>query len=246
MKKYFYPFCHISLCLVTNYHKTIIITKIKNSKTMKTTLKLIIAISILFFSANALIAQQSSKELKKNAKKAKSEAKAYKKAGYYVAPGALPMQSQLENAYKKQEETNDKNEPKYITSNSIAVGETQIAAKLQAVEAAKLGIASQISSQIGSLIKNDFDNNQLNREEAASVTKTVGASNTLIAQELGIVLTLSEMYRNIGKNIEVNITLAYNTDKAFDIAKKVIRKSLEEESKITHEKLDGLMNFDNK
>jgi len=37
--------------------------------------------------------------------------------------------------------------------------------------------------------------------------------------------------------------LAYNTVTAFDVAKKVIRKSLEEEAKITHEKLEGLMKF---
>ena len=30
---------------------------------------------------------------------------------------------------------------------------------------------------------------------------------------------------------------------AFDVAKKVIRKSLEEETKIAHDKLEKLMNF---
>jgi len=51
------------------------------------------------------------------------------------------------------------------------------------------------------------------------------------------------MYKKIGKNIEVNVRLAYNMATAFDVAKKVIRKSLEEETKIAHEKLEGLMKF---
>jgi hypothetical protein len=53
------------------------------------------------------------------------------------------------------------------------------------------------------------------------------------------------MYKKIGQNVEVNVRLAYNAATAFDIAKRVLRKSLEEETKIAHEKLEGLMNFNN-
>jgi len=40
------------------------------------------------------------------------------------------------------------------------------------------------------------------------------------------------------------VRIAYNMETAFDVAKKVIRKSLEEETKIAHEKLEKLMQFD--
>jgi hypothetical protein len=53
------------------------------------------------------------------------------------------------------------------------------------------------------------------------------------------------MYKNLGKTIQVDIIISYNSDTAYDIAKKVLRKSLEEETKIAHEKLEGLMNFNN-
>jgi L-alanine-DL-glutamate epimerase-like enolase superfamily enzyme len=53
-----------------------------------------------------------------------------------------------------------------------------------------------------------------------------------------------EMYKKIGKNVESNVRIAYDLNTAFDVAKKVLRKSLEEETKIAHEKLEELMKFD--
>jgi len=215
---------------------------------MKTTVKFLLAIAILFSAANVLMAQQTDKELKKDVssraiRSARVEAKKYKRAGYYVAPGALLLDKQLERAWLRQYETNDKNEAKYIMATGNSVAESQTAGKLQAMETAKLDIAGQINTQIAALIENSIANQQLNTEEAASVTKTVAASKNLIAQEIGQVLPMVEMYKKIGKNIEVNVRLAYNMATAFDIAKKVIRKSLEEETKIAHEKLEGLMKF---
>ena len=111
------------------------------------------------------------------------------------------------------------------------------------METAKLELAGQINTQVAALIENSIANQQLNNEEAASVTKTVAASKNLIAQEIGLIIPMVEMYKKIGKNVEVNLRLAYNMATAFDVAKKVIRKSLEEETKIAHEKLDKLMKF---
>jgi hypothetical protein len=215
---------------------------------MKTTFKLILAVIIMFFATNVITAQQSEKQLKKGIsskamKSARMEAKKYKKDGYYVAPGALLLDKQLQNAWMKAYETNSKNEPKYIMATGNSVAESQTAAKLQATETAKLELAGQISTQIGALIENSIANQQLNNEDAASVTKTVAASKNLIAQEIGKILPVLEMYKKIGKNVEADVRLAYDVETAFDIAKKVIRRSLEEETKIAHEKLEKLMNF---
>ena len=215
---------------------------------MKTILNLLLVFVILFTSSNLLTAQQTDKELKKDVssraiKSARREAKKYTRDGYYVAPGAPLLDKQLERSWMKQFETNDKNEPKYIMATGNSVGESQTAAKLQAMETAKLEMAGQINTQIAALIENSIANQQLNNEEAASVTKTVAASKNLIAQELGQVIPMVEMYKKIGKNVEANVRLAYNMATAFDVAKKVIRKSLEEETKIAHEKLEKLMKF---
>jgi hypothetical protein len=50
------------------------------------------------------------------------------------------------------------------------VAETQTAAKLQATETAKLELAGQINTQVAALIENSIANQQLNTEEAASIT----------------------------------------------------------------------------
>jgi hypothetical protein len=215
---------------------------------MKTTLKLFFAFLMVCIAFNNLSAQQTEKELKKDVasraiKSARKEARKYVKDGYYVAPGSPLMDKQLERAWMRQLETNDKNESKYIMASGNSIGETQTAAKMQAMETAKLELAGQINTQVAALIENSIANQQLNNEDAASVTKTVAASKNLIAQELGQVIPMLEMYKKMGKNIEVNVRLAYNMATAFDVAKRVIRKSLEEETKIAHEKLEKLLKF---
>ena len=174
---------------------------------MKTS-KIILAITMVFFMSSVVMAQQSDKELKKEIKnkavrQARKEAKKLKKQGYYVAPGALPMDKQLEKSWMKQYEENDEGYPKYFVSQGTSVGETQSGAKIQATEVAKLDLAGQISNNIAALIENSIANQQLNTEDAATVTKTVAASKNLIAQELGGVLPMVEFYKNINKNIEV-------------------------------------------
>lgn len=216
---------------------------------MKTTIKILAVLTVFLFGGSDLCAQKTEKQLKndvtsKAIKSARKEAKKYKKEGYYVAPGALPLDKQLESAWMKQYETNDKDEQKFIMATGNSVAETQTAAKLQATETAKLELAGQINTQVAALIENSIANQQLNTEEAASITKTVAASKNLIAQEIGRIIPVVEMYKKIGTNVEANVRLAYNLETAFDVAKKVIRKSLEEETKIAHEKLEKLMQFD--
>jgi len=188
--------------------------------------------------------QSPDKKLKeKSIRTARKEAKKYAKDGYYVAPGALPMDKQLENAWLRQYEVDDENFPKYIVESGNSVAETQTAAKMQAQETAKLNIAGSITTQVAALIENNIANQQLNNEDAASVTKTVAAAKNLIAQELGRVIPLVEMYRKVGKNVEADVRLAYDYQNAKEAAKKVIRKQLEEQGKILQDKLDNLMKF---
>jgi hypothetical protein len=215
---------------------------------MKTTSKCIIALTAIFLLSGVTFAQKADRQLEKKVtsktlKSARQESKKYKKEGYYIAPGALMLDKQLENAWKTQYEQNDKGETKYIVATGNSVAESQTAAKLQATETAKLELAGQISTNIAALIENSIATQQLSNEDAASVTKTVAASKSLIAQELGRVVPLIEMYRKIGKNVEANVRLAYDTESAIETAKKVIRKSLYEETQIAHEKLEAIMNF---
>jgi len=221
---------------------------IKNKNKMK---KLIFAFTLLF-TVSALVpafGQTTSKDAEKDLKKksvkiARKEAKKLKKQGYFVAPGALPLDKQLEKAYIKQNMEDEKGYPAYIVSSGNSVAGTQTAAKLQAMETAKLNLAGTISTNVAALIKNSIANEQLTREEANTITKTVGASKSIIAQNLGRVIPLSEMYKNVGSdNIQCDLQIAYDSKTAMDMAKQVIRKQLEEETEIVHEQLDKLMNF---
>ncbi len=212
---------------------------------------ILLMLLVLTFTSVTVMAQQSSKELKKSIKKkavkeARKEAKRFKKQGYKVSPGALPMEKQIETAWMRQYETAEDGYPLYIVASGNSVANTTSAAKLQATELAKLELAGSISTQVAALIENSISNQQFNSEEAASVTKTVAASKNIIAQELGRSLPLFEIYRTLkNKNVEVNVRIAYNSKKAEEIAQKTIKKKLEEETEIAHDKLEKLMNWDN-
>ncbi len=213
--------------------------------------KLILTLTF-FFAASALMpvmsqstAKDSEKDLKKKSiKMARKEAKQKTKEGYFVAPGALPMEKQLEKAFVKQNMEDEHGYPTYIVASGNSVAGTQTAAKIQATETAKLTLAGTISTNVAALIENNIANEQLTREEAATVTKTVAASKNIIAQELGRVIPLVEIYKNVGSdNVQCDVQIAYDSKTALDMAKNVIRKQLSGEAEELQKKLDKLMNF---
>lgn len=216
-------------------------------KTLKSIFAILIVI-ILIAPVNESLAKnpnkQAKKEMKKKAyKKARKEAKRFRKRGWYVAPGALPMDKQIEKSWELQYKLDENGYPLYIVATGNSVAETQSAAKLQATELAKLELAGLVQTNVAALIENSIANNQLNNEEAASVTKTVAASKNIIAQEIGRVIFLFEIYKKIDKNVEVSVRVGYNNDLAQEVAKKAIRKQLEDQTDILQEKLDKLMDF---
>jgi len=213
--------------------------------------KLILAITLLFAASLLMpvISQTSAKESEKDLKKksmkmARKDAKKKTKAGYFVAPGALPMEKQLEKAFVKQNMEDDKGYPKYIVSSGNSVAGTRTAAKIQATETAKLTLAGTISTNVAALIEQNIANEQITREESATLTKMVAASKNIIAQELGRVIPLTEMYKNVGSdNVECDVQIAYDSKTAMDMAKTVIRKQLAGEADALQKKLDKMMNF---
>ena len=217
-------------------------------KTLTLALAIVFAFSTLTIAQDKSTRKQGKKEIKKKAvKEARKEAKSFKKQGYHVSPGALPMEKQIETAWIRQYEIEeDSGYPLYIVASGNSVANTQSAAKLQATEIAKLELAGSISTQVAALIETSIANQQFNSEEAASVTKTVAAAKSIIAQDLGRTLPLFEIYRTLkNKNVEVFVRMAYNSEKAMEVAQKAISKKLEEETDIAHDKLEKLMKWDN-
>jgi hypothetical protein len=165
-----------------------------------------------------------------------------KKEGWKVNPGTLPLDKLTENAWKKQLQTDEKGDPRYITADGDAVAETKTAAELQAIEMGKLQLAGLIESNISALISGNIANAQLSTKDAASVTEIVASSKNLIATKLGYVNPFYKVYKNIGDNkVKVQVKLFYDTKQSLQIAKKVVRKELKDKLKLNEEKLEKLM-----
>jgi len=222
---------------------------------MKTKLFLL-AVLAVFTCLTMTYGQGDSKDAKRNLKEdkkalqekamksARKEAKEYEKDGWYVQPGSLPLDKQIEKAWLKQNEETDKGFPAFYVGMGNAVAGTQSAAKIQAQSIAKQDLAGKISSSIAAIVETNIGTQQLTAEDAATIQQTVSASTEIIAQKLGSVVTLTELYRKVNaNNIECNLRLAYSLEMANEEAKKVIKKELEEKTNIAREKLDKIMNF---
>lgn len=187
----------------------------------------------------------SKSELSEKASKAaRKEAKKLTKEGWMTAPGALPMEKQLDRSYTMQMEYDQDMFPKYLMGEAMSIGENYDAAKMQALELAKQNLAGQIQTEVTTLIENTVANKQLQPEEAASVIQSVSAGKSLISQKIGRVITVVEVYRSANnKNKEVLVRIAYNSEMAKKVAKEAIRNDLDKKGEDMHNKLDKLLGW---
>lgn len=218
-------------------------------------------IGLMFLSLNFAFAQEKSakeimeerKEIAKLSKKAltekaskdaRKEAKRLKKQGWQIAPGALPLDKQLDKSYLMQYEYDENGYQKYLMGEAISTGENYDGAKMQALELAKQNLAAQVQTEITALVENQVANSQLSAEDAATVTKSIMSSKNLISQSIGRTITVMEVYRTLeNKNKEVLIRIAYNSAMAKQVAKNAVRKSLESEGDEMSKDLDKLLNW---
>ena len=151
------------------------------------------------------------------------------------------MEKQLDKSYLMQFEYDDQMYPKYVMGEARSTGENYDGAKMQALELAKQNLVGQIQAELTSLIESSVANSQLAAEEAATVTKTVAASKSLLSQSLGRMVPVVEMYRILpNNNKEVLVRLAYSSWQAKEAAKKLLRAELEKEGDALLKKLDGM------
>ena len=218
-------------------------------------------IGLMFLSLNFAFAQEKSakeimeerKEIAKLSKKAltekaskdaRKEAKRLKKQGWQIAPGALPLDKQLDKSYLMQYEYDEIGYQKYLMGEAISTGENYDGAKMQALELAKQNLAAQVQTEITALVENQVANSQLSAEDAATVTKSIMSSKNLISQSIGRTITVMEVFRTLdNKNKEVLIRIAYNSAMAKQVAKNAVRKSLESEAEDLSKDLDKLLNW---
>ena len=180
----------------------------------------------------------------KATKAARKDAKKLTKEGWITAPGALPLEKQLDKSYMMQMEYDEDMYPKYLMGEAMCIGENYDAAKMQALELAKQNLAGQIQTEVTALIENSVANKQLANEDAASLTQSIMGAKNLISQSIGRTITVMECYRvKSNKNKEVLVRIAYNGAMAKAAAKRAIQEELNEKSEEIHKKLDEILGW---
>lgn len=211
---------------------------------LRTTLLGLFLVGFLAVPAEAQMSKKQIKKLQKTlSKEAKKAIKNAEEKGYYESPGALPLSTQMNTSYEMQMQMDEQGYPKFIVGEASAIGGTKIAAKNQAMEAAKLELAGKIESNVVALVEQSIANEQLTQEEAASITETVTAAKNIISQRLGLVRPLVEAYRDMGENVEALVRIAYNQETAEQVGLKTIKEELKKKSEDLHKKLDNLLNL---
>ncbi|MBR2116084.1 MAG: hypothetical protein U0L45_09040 [Alistipes sp.] len=207
--------------------------------------KIALFVCAALLSALTVNAQNTAVNLNAKASKdAAKMAKQYKKEGWVVAPGQLPLERQLDRSFQLMIELDENGYQKYVSGEGQSIGNNYDAAKMQALEMAKMQMVSKVQSQISTIVDNTVSNAQLSREQAESVTETVAASKTLISQNIGRVMTVVEVYRDKPrKSKEVRVVIFYNAEMALQSAKKAIRSELEKKGDKIHEQLDKALGF---
>ena len=174
------------------------------------------------------VMKQSKKQLKKRATKtARQEAKQFKKEGWKTAPGTIPMEKQLDKSYAIQQQYNGNFESAYLMGQAISVARTYDAARIQAMELAKMELAGLIESTISTETENAITNRQLSTEEAVSIVEMVQKSKSQVLQRLGKVIMVMELYRDTKTGKEVLVRIAYDTNKSKKEAIEAIRSQLD-------------------
>lgn len=191
------------------------------------------------------LAKASKKELNEKASKAaRKEAKKLAKQGWETAPGALPLEKQLDKSYMMQYQFDYDGFPQFIMAEGMSTAGNYDAAKMQALELAKQNLAGQIQTEITALVENTVANQQMDQGEAASITKSVMAGKNLISQSIGRVVPVVETYRVVnGNNREVLVRIAYSQAMARSVAKKALRTEMEQRGDSLHGKLDELLGW---
>ena len=108
-------------------------------------------------------------------------------------------------------------------------------------KAGKNELAGTIQTKVSQLLESKVANDDLGKEEAASISNVVATSKSVISANLGRIVPLVEVYKTLSnKNVEVIITLGYRLEIANKVALNVIREELSKQSADLANELDKL------
>jgi len=194
-----------------------------------------------------ITAQQKNKNkfrFNKLSRDVKKEAKKLEKDGYKAFVGQPPVNQQLDKSFRMQAEADESGFPKWIVSSGSSVANTQAAGEMQAIELAKSRLVGLVETNFRAVIENTVANNQINAEEAVSVTKSVEVSANRVAKKLGMIMPVVKIYRRIDQNFEVQVNIAYNYDMARKQMLDELKLEFEKESDDVRKKYESFLNPD--
>lgn len=194
------------------------------------TIKIVMLVALIGFCGGTASAQLTDKQEKQIAKEAKKEAKRLKKEGWSVPAGNLPLEMQLAQAYKLQAEVNNDMQPKYIFGQAISGGSFYDAAKMQAVELAKAELASNILTDLTTIVNVKLENRQIIADQATSASEIIKEGEAVVSQQLVSPIPLVEIYRTLKDGtVEVQIRFAYEKEKGLKTGINALSTEFEKE-----------------
>lgn len=207
-------------------------------------LKLSLIFTILFFASESTFGQKY--KFQKLSSDTKKEAKKYENEGWNNFPGSLPISQQLNNSYLKQNETDENGIQKWFFATGIAVAQTLAVAEMQATELAKNNLVQQVESDIKSFTETTLANNQISKDEAESITKTINTVTNKMSQKLGRVIPLLKIFRESSNTYEVQLQVGYNIASAQKIMLSEVKKELGDDADNIKSKMDSFLYNSNK
>lgn len=208
---------------------------------MKRILFVLTVFSILNFGAGVTSHAESKKELRSTLKEkadkaARKEAKKVEKEGWHAFPGSLPIEKQLDRSYLMEYDIDEYGQQKFIFGMGLSTSNNLDAAKIQALEMAKIDLVNNIKSHVGNKAENDININQIGAQDFSSIKTDMSAVSKAI-ETLGRYIRVIEWYRETGVKKEVRIRLALSTAEIDRIKHEQTDKALESKRKELREEL---------
>ncbi len=194
-------------------------------------------------------------------RKARKEAKRLEKQeGWRVFPGDMPLDKALEKVWMRQYEEKPADDgtmgPAYIWATGNGVAKTKSAAKMQAIELAKVSLAGQLKTQVAALTTSNIANAQLSGVDAETEQSIVQTAKTITSASLTKTQPILVLYRTkiprkeLRKNnrqqlapgaTEVQVMLFYDLYQADFQTRDAIKQELKEKLKDNEAELKKLM-----
>ena len=158
------------------------------------------------------------------AKIIKREASYLRKDGWTVLPGMMSIVGQLNKSLQYE----DNLLSKYVMGESMAISENYDAAKMQALERAKVNLVAGIIQEVFKKFQNTLEKAIFAQEQFDSIIQNLETGKLLISQNIGTTITVLEFYRTLdNKNIEVLVRIACKSYRVKEFVKNIICSGLD-------------------